>query len=88
MTTWTLETIFNWSQLVFSGYLRIEIADIHCPADLVDFGRVHVAHDGELRRGGAQRGVEPKVQGGSGCRRQTQLLSYANMLIITSESNV
>lgn len=61
----------------FSGYLRIEIADIHRPADLVDFGRVHVAHDGGLRGDGAQRRVEPEVQWGPCCQRQTQLLNYA-----------
>lgn len=58
----------------FSKYLRIEIADVHRSADLVDFGRVHVAHHAGLR--GHQR-VESEVQRApGGCQRQTQLLKY------------
>lgn len=38
----------------FNGYLRIEIADVHRPADLIYFGRVHVAHDRGLGGHGAQ----------------------------------
>lgn len=32
-------------------YLRVEVADVHGPPDLIDFGRVHVAHEGRLGRG-------------------------------------
>lgn len=36
-------------------YLRVEVADVHGPPDLVDFGRVDVAHE---RRLGRDRGGE------------------------------